>query len=224
VKALRTVHFPQPIGGLLRTLSEVGFFDRSLLIGSWVMLPYQELYGVRYLLRTLDVDFAVHLAHPQKQMRADLGRLITDLGFVGFMAAEGVQKFTATGYEVEFIAHRPGGREIGALTVREWNINALPLPFVNILNSFSETVEIDGFPIRIPIPEAYFIHKLIIAPRRLTVEKREKDLDQCAVLIPALDDVRLRQVVQARRFAKATKQSLAQSCDAIAFPLQKIFS
>jgi len=224
MKVLRTFHFPPPIGGLLRTLSEVGFFDRSLLIGSWVMPLYQELYGVRYLLRTFDVDFAVHLAHGQKQIRVDLERLITGLGFVGFMAAEGVQKFTATGYEVEFTAHRAGGREIGALTVREWNINALPLPFVNILISFSETVEIDGFTIRIPIPEAYFIHKLIVAPRRLTAEKREKDLDQCAVLIPVLDDVRLRQVMQARRFGKATKQSLAQSCEAIAFPLQRIFS
>ncbi len=154
MKVLRTVHFPPPIGGLLRTLSKVGFFDRSLLIGSWVMPLYQELYGVRYVLRTFDVDFAVHLVHPQKKMRADLERLINDLGFVGFMAAEGVQKFTAKGYEVEFIAPRAGGREVGALTVREWNINALPLPFVNILIGFSETVEVDGFTVRIPIPEA----------------------------------------------------------------------
>jgi hypothetical protein len=61
---MRTVRFPLPIGDLLRSLSEVGFFDRSLLIGSWAMVLYQELYGVPYVLRTLDVDFAVHLAHP----------------------------------------------------------------------------------------------------------------------------------------------------------------
>ena len=103
MKVLRTVHFPPPIGDLLRSLSEVGFFDRSLLIGSWAMLLYQELYGAPYALRTLDVDFAVHLAHPHKQMRADVERLITDLGFVDYLAAEGVQKFTAAGYEVEFI-------------------------------------------------------------------------------------------------------------------------
>ena len=103
MRALRTVNFPLPIGDLLRSLSEVGFFDRSLLIGSWVMLLYQELYGASYVLRTLDVDFAVHVPHPHKQMRADLERLITDLGFVDYLAAEGVQKFTAAGYEVEFI-------------------------------------------------------------------------------------------------------------------------
>ncbi len=224
MRVLRNVRFPPPIGGLLRILSEVGFFEHSLLIGSWVMLLYQELYGARYLLRTLDVDFAVHVAHPKKKMRADLERLITDLGFVSFMTHEGVQKFTARGYEVEFIAHRVGGRQIGPVAVREWNINAVPLPFVNILTAFSETVEIDKLTIRIPIPEAYFIHKMVVAPRRLNIQKREKDLEQCAALISILDDQRLRQVVEAQRFGKATKQRLAQSCKTIAFPLQKIFS
>jgi hypothetical protein len=224
VKVTRAVRFPPPIGDLLRTLSKVGFFDRSLLIGSWVMPLYQELYGVRYVLRTFDVDFAVHPVHPQKKMRADLERLIRDLGFVGFMAAEGVQKFTARGYEVEFIAPRAGGREVGALAVSEWNINALPLPFVNILIGFSETVEVDGFTVRIPIPEAYFVHKLVVAPRRLTIEKREKDLEQCAALIPILDDEWVRRVMQAQRFSKASKQSIDKSCNAIAFPLQKLFS
>jgi hypothetical protein len=222
LKVLRTVHFPPPIGGLIRSLSEVGFFDHSLLIGSWVMPLYQELYGARYSLRTLDVDFAVHLAHPQKHLRTDLERLITDLGFIDFLAAEGVQKFTAGGYEVEFIAHRPGGREVGTLTVREWNINALPLPFIRILIDFSEAALLNGVPIRFPIPEAFFIHKLIIIPRRLTVEKREKDLEQCTALIPVLKDQRLRRVMQSQRLGKETRRHIAQSCEAIDFPLQRL--
>ena len=222
MKVLCNAHFPPPISGLIRSLSEVGFFDRSLLIGSWVMPLYQDLYGARYLLRTLDVDFAVHLAHPQKQMRTDLERLITDLGFIDFMDAEGVQKFSASGYEVEFIAHRPGGREIGTLAVREWNINALPLPFIRILIDFSEVALLNSVPIRFPIPEAFFIHKLIIIPRRLTVEKREKDLEQCTALIPVLKDQRLRRVMQSQRLGKETRRHIAQSCEAIDFPLQRL--
>jgi hypothetical protein len=174
------------------------------------------------VLRTLDVDFAVHLAHPQKQMRADLERLITDLGFIDFIAAAGVQKFTAGGYEVEFIAHRPGGKEKGILAVREWNINALPLPFISILIDFSEAAVLDGVIIRFPIPEAFFVHKLIIAPRRLTVEKREKDLEQCTALISVLNDQKLRRVIQSQRFGRETRRHIAQSCTAIDFPLQRL--
>jgi len=90
--------FPSSIHGLLRTISRAGFFDRSVMIGSWVMLIYQELYGTRYALRTMDVDFAVHIAHTQSQLRADLKQLITGLGFTDYLAAEGVQKFAAGGY------------------------------------------------------------------------------------------------------------------------------
>lgn len=222
MNVLRTVHFPSPVDSLLRSLSEIGFFDRSLLIGSWVMPLYQELYGAPYVLRTLDVDFAVHLAHPQTKMRADLERIITGLGFVDYIAAEGVRKFTAGGYEVEFIAERPGGREIGAMAVREWNINALPLPFISILIDFSETAVLDAFTIRFPVPEAFFLHKLIVAPRRLTVQKREKDLEQCATLVPVLDDERLQRVGRSRRFGKETRRHIAQSCEVIGFPLQKL--
>ena len=219
---LRTVHFPPPIDSLLRTLSESGFFERSLLIGSWVMPLYQELYGASYVLRTLDVDFAVHLAHTRTQMRADLARIITKLGFIDFMSAGGVRKFTAGGYEVEFIVHRRGGKEVGAIPVREWNINALPLPFISILIDFSETAALGDFTIRFPMPESFFLHKLIVAPRRLTIQKREKDLDQCATLVPVLDDERLNRVVQSRLFGKKTRQHIAQSCAAIGFPLQKL--
>jgi len=153
MNVLRKVRFPLPIGGLLRALSEVGFFDRSSLIGSWVMPIYQELYGVGYLLRTLDVDFAVHLAHPQKQMRL--------------------------------------------------------------------TFLLENVSIRFPIPEAFFVHKVIVAPKRLTVEKREKDLEQCTALIPVLNDERLRQVAKSQRFGKETRRRISQSCKAIGFPLQR---
>lgn len=222
MNVLHNVQFPPPINTLLRSLSEVCFFDRSLLIGSWVMPIYQELYGAPYVLRTLDVDFAVHLAHPCKQMRADLERLITGLGFVDYVAAEGVQKFTAGGYEVEFIVQRPGGREVGALPVREWNLNALPLPFINILLTFSEAASVDGFTIRFPIPEAFFVHKMIVAPRRQSLAKREKDYEQCTVLVPVLDDGRLRKVLESQRLGRDTRRQLEQSCNAIGFPLHKL--
>ena len=73
-------------------MSDVGFFDRSVVIGSWVMLIYQELYGAKYVLRTLDVDFAVNIAHTKSRLRADLKELITDIGFTDYFDAEGVQK------------------------------------------------------------------------------------------------------------------------------------
>jgi hypothetical protein len=222
VKTLPNELFPPPISGLLRTLSGAGFFERSLLIGSWVMPLYQELYEARYVLRTGDIDFAVHLVHPKKKMRTDLERVLTDLGFTDFFDAEGVQKFTAAGYEVEFIAHRSGGKNVGSLPVREWNISALPLPFINVLFSCSETAVLGDFIIRFPVPEAYFVHKLIVASKRNSAAKHGKDLEQCRVLIKVLKEERLTEVMRSQRFSKKTKRDIAQSCGAIDFPLQML--
>lgn len=203
-------------------MSRVGFFERSLLIGSWVMPIYQELYQAHYALKTLDVDFAVRIAHLRHQMRTDLEKLIIGLGFTDYIAAEGIQKFTAGGYEVEFITQRSGARDIAALQVKEWNINAIPLPFISIMIDFSETAELDGFTLRFPIPEAYFLHKLIISQKRPKEPKRLKDLGQCAVLIDVLDDSRLKDVVDAYRFGKDTRRLIAASCLAIDFPLHRL--
>jgi len=214
--------FPDRIKDLLHAISRAGFFDRSVVIGSWVMLIYQGLFGARYALRTLDVDFAVHIAHTKSKLRADLKQLITGLGFTDYLAAEGVQKFTGGGYEVEFIGQRSGGRDKGFLSVPEWNVTAIPLPFINILTAFSDVAELSGFTIRFPIPEAFFLHKLIIARKRLSDAKRDKDLEQCAVIMPVINDERMRQVVQAQRFSKETRRHIAASCEAIGFPLHRI--
>jgi hypothetical protein len=192
------------------------------MIGSWVMLVYQELYGVRYALRTMDIDFAVHIAHARSQLRADLKQLITGLGFTDYLAAEGVEKFTGGGYEVEFIGQRSGGRNKGFLSVPEWNVTAIPLPFINIMMDFSDVAELDGFTIRFPVPEAYFLHKLIIARKRQAAAKRGKDIEQCAVIMKVINDDRMLQVTQAQRFGKETRRHIAASCGAIGFPLHRI--
>jgi len=214
--------FPDRIKRLLHALSSAGFFDRSVMIGSWVMLIYQELFGARYVLRTLDVDFAVHVTHTKGTLRTDLSQLITGLGFTDFLAAEGVQKFTGGGYEVEFIGHRSGGRNKGFLSVPEWNVTAIPLPFINILTDFSDVAELSGFTIRFPIPEAFFLHKLIIARKRLSDAKRDKDLEQCAAVMPVINNAHLRQVAQSQRLSRETRRRIEASCGAIGFPLHGV--
>lgn len=214
--------FPENIKNLLHAMSDVGFFERSVVIGSWVMLIYQELYGARYVLRTLDVDFAVHVAHKKSKLRANLKQLITSLGFTDYFDAEGVEKFTGGGYEVEFIGQRSGGRSKGALSVPEWNVTAIPLPFISIMTDCSDVAELNGFIIRFPIPEAFFLHKLIIAQRRLSDAKRDKDLEQCSVVIQIINDERMKNIIEKQRFSRDTKRRITASCEAIGFPLQRI--
>lgn len=216
--------FPEPIGPLVRSLGHVGFFERAVLIGSWVMPVYQEVYGVRYALRTLDLDFAVQVAHPRAKRVADLETLISGLGFTSFFAAEGRQKFTGGGYEIEFFVNRAGSGPEEPRTIAEWGISALPLPFLRMLLDFTETADLaEGACLRFPIPEAYFLHKLIIAQRRILSQKRERDLDQCAALAGALDNNTLQRVMASLNPGLKTRRAITASCLAIGFPLLHLF-
>jgi len=214
--------FPCEITSLLQAISSVGFFESSILIGSWVMPIYRELYGILYVLQTFDIDFAVHVAHTKNKLRADLNKLITGLGFSDYFTADGIQKFTGSGYEIEFIGQRSGGREKNFLSVSEWNVTAMPLPFINILIDFSDEAVLRGFTIRFPQPEAFFLHKLIIAQKRLSDAKRDRDLEQCAAIMPVITDERIQQIVKKQRFSKETWRHIAGSCEIVGFPLQCI--
>ena len=209
--------FPQPVSDLLRALSVVGFFEESMLVGSWVMPLYAEFYNISYALRTMDIDFAVQLTHKEKSA-ADLTEIIVSQGFAPFFTQSGLQKFTREGFSVEFITHRPDNRDANPMLSRQWNITAVALPFINVLTAFPFACECSGFSIRAPIPEAFFLHKLIVAARRREETKQSKDLEQCSAIAPHLNAEQLEIVWRSLRLSRKTRASVHSSCNAIGFP------
>ena len=151
VKTTTNVLFPQPVSDLLEALSSVGFFEESMLIGSWVMPLYREFFEISYVLRTMDIDFAVQLLKGRKAPRTDLQEIIVSRGFTPFFTQSGIQKFSREGFTIEFIAHRQGGRDESPILLRGWNIVAMPLPFVNIMADFPFIAECPGYEIRAPM-------------------------------------------------------------------------
>jgi hypothetical protein len=191
-----------------------------MLIGSWVMPLYGEFFDIAYVLRTMDIDFAVQFLRGKNPTRRDLQELIVSLGFTPLFTQSGVQKFSREGFSIEFIAHRPGGRGEDPVLVPGWNITAVLLPFVDILFSFPFAAECGGTKVVAPIPEAFFFHKLITATRRQGEGKRLKDLEQCTVIAPKLSRERLQNVCSSVKLSPRTKAAIRSSCAAIGFPPQ----
>jgi len=214
--------FPPEVMGLFQAFYSVGFFDESLLVGSWVMPLYQEAFGIQYVLRTLDIDFAVTFALSDRERKTDLEKVITDLGYLPVVMQSGIRKFTRENFTVEFVAHRKGGRDNEVVSIDKWNITASPLPFVDLLLSFPFIADFGSFKVKAPLPEAYFIHKLITAQRRLEGGKKDKDLDQCSIIARQLDPDRLDTVVGSLKLSRKTQKALRTSCEAIDFPPQKL--
>jgi hypothetical protein len=214
--------FPAEIQELLQAFFSVGFFDESLLIGSWVMPLYQEAFGIPYVLRTMDIDFAVEFALSDRAKKVDLEKIITDLGFIPIVLQSGVRRFSRENFTIEFVAHRKGGREDEVVSIRKWNIVASPLPFVDLLLRFPFTADFGDFKARAPLPEAFFVHKLIAAQRRPGESKKDKDLDQCSIIAQHLDPKRLDSVIGSLKLSNKAKRALRASCEAINFPPQQL--
>ena len=214
--------FPSEVQELLRAFFSVGFFDESLLIGSWVMPLYQEAFGISYVLRTMDIDFAVKFALSEGAEKVDLEKVITDLGYIPVVMQSGIRRFTRENFTVEFVAHRKGREDDQVVSIRKWNITASPLPFVDLLFSFPFTADFGNFKVRAPLPEAFFVHKLVTAQRRRGESKRDKDLDQCATIARQLDPNRLDSVMSSLKLSKKTQKALRASCEVIDFPPQQL--
>jgi hypothetical protein len=214
--------FPSEVIELLQAFYSVGFFDESLLIGSWVMPLYQEAFGIQYVLRTMDIDFAVKFALSDRDRKTDLEKVITDLGYIPVVMRSGIRKFTRENFTIEFVAHRKGGRDDQIVSIREWNITASPLPFVDLLLDFPFIADFGKFKVRAPLPEAFFVHKLITAQRRLGEGKKDKDLDQCSIIARQINPERLDIVVGSLKLSRKTQKALRASCEVIDFPLQKL--
>jgi hypothetical protein len=170
----------------------------------------------------MDIDFAVTLALSDRERKIDLEKIITDLGYLPVVMQSGICKFTRENFTIEFVAHRKGGGDAEVVSIKKWNITASPLPFVDLLLSFPFTADFGNFKIRIPLPEAFFVQKLITAQRRQDESKKDKDLEQCSILARQLDSERLEAIVRSLKFSKKTQKALKASCEVIDFPPQKL--
>ncbi len=215
--------FPGGIYELLRALYQADFFSHSLLTGSWIFPIYEAALNIRYVLKTFDIDFAVDLASVASFEPVDLEKIFTELGYVlVFDYRSGLRKYSREGFEVEFLVQRKGSRDLDRIPIRQLNVTATPLPFLDILFQSPLSVNLGGSKIRIPCPEALFVHKLIIAQRRNNVVKQENDLSQCRALIPVLESEKLPQIIRSLKLGPKTKKAILTSCRIIAFPPHKL--
>jgi hypothetical protein len=219
----KTGIFPEEIHGLLRTLYRMGFFSHSLLAGSWIFPLYEAVFNIRYALKTFDIDFAIDLVSLRSAKPANLEKLFKDLGYVRVIDyTSGLRKYSREGFEIEFLVQRKGDREPEHVPISRLNVTATPLPFLDILFESPLLLNLGDLKIKVPCPEALFIHKLIVAQRRRNSLKEENDLSQCRASIPVLETEKLQQVIRSMKLGPKTKKAILISCEMIHFPPQKL--
>ena len=204
VAQLRAARMPTPIAGagkILRAIDVSGAFGRGVvLVGTHAFELYQSELGVRFdeaNTRTEDVDVAldrsIRVARAAKGLGAILpGIPLTPLGGPG--DPHPVSWRTEDDLTIDLLMQKGRGRR-AVDHHPELDVWAQALPYLKFsLQGTIPAVSLyrEGVLVRVPAPERYAVHKLIVAGVRTGSwrQKVRKDVAQARALIAALAEDR----------------------------------
>lgn len=176
--------------GLLRLLlEEKGVLEKLILTGSWGVVLYRKFFkapGVYPAIRTRDVDFIVP-ENFEISEKVDVAELLKDLGFiVEINRADNFMRLMHPALIVEFLVTRKGRGSKKAREIKPLGVTALPLRYLNYLESKVVIIEFEGLRVKVPDPAVFALHKLTIMNRRKSREKKEKDKRQAKSVLAFL--------------------------------------
>lgn len=194
---------------VLDLVDEAGCMPHVILAGSWAEFVYRESGLVREFcpnIKTMDVDFLIrNLRRPTPAVR--LASLARERGFlVDADVLNGTTKlFDTSGLEVEFLIGKMGA---GVETSLKTNIGvtAQTLRHTEILSNNTVEAQCLGHLVRVPSPEAYVVHKMVINSQRGS--KTEKDARAVLGILPLLNKAKLAEIL-----GQLTKKELARVKD-----------
>lgn len=161
-------------------LGETGVLTDVILIGSWCLYLYRNVFkdaDTMPAVRTVDLDFLVPNP-PKIKHKVDITRILEELDFVEeFSHLSGNSKFVHPDLEVEFIIPEKGRGKDGPHIINEINVRAQGLRYVDLLQEYTIIIPFENYPVKVPEPSAFVLHKIQVSGRRSKKEKRVKDLE-----------------------------------------------
>lgn len=162
---------------ILHVLNKVGALKRLILVGSWCLLVYREYYRNELIpaLRTMDLDFLIEKPN-EKLPVVDVPKALSNLGFELFFDVNSpLVKFERTDLEIEFLCPRLRTKDV-IVNISHLNLTAQILSYMEIAQKYSKVLEYKGISLKVPEPEAFVLHKVLVYPLRGDSPKKQKDL------------------------------------------------
>ena len=174
---------------ILGALNRGEVLEHLILVGSWVLVIYEEYFkdsNYSPTIRTTDIDFLVPNKNPKINDKKDISSLLDSLGFSEVFSSDGWVTYHKPELHVEFLFPRIGPRSDSVVSIPMLGINARPIRHLQFLVKNTISVEFQGLDVTVPHPAAYALQKLIICGGRKNFEKAQKDLEQAETVLTAL--------------------------------------
>lgn len=174
---------------VLRRLEKKGVLSHLVLTGSWCLLLYRSYFDQKELfstLRTRDMDFLVPVPLKLRD-RVDIPRLLADLGFLTeYKGCAGYMQLMHPEVMLEFLVPMRGPATDKPFDLPQLGLNAQRLRYMDIALMHPIRLTFEGIPVQVPHPACFALHKLLVAPRRKEVFKRERDVEVAVELLDLL--------------------------------------
>lgn len=164
---------------VLAALHRAGVLKDCILVGSWCQDIYRQMYGSPFQIpaaTTTDADLLV----PRRLRcapKVNIADIMEQCGFkVELEGSSGLMKFIHEDFKFEFLTDTSAQADETVYLFKNLNLSTQQLHFLNIPLSYNLLTTFRDIPLRVPEPEAFALHKLIVSQRRGNPAKKEKDI------------------------------------------------
>lgn len=159
----------------IKIFDELDLLPHVIIIGSWAEYIYENYFnGFKSNLKTMDMDILYpNIRRPNK--RINLKEVLEKNDYISNTDCTGITKFYKDGkIEIEFLVREIGRGQSEPYKIEPLGIKAEGLREMTFIESNSIDIIAQCYKIRVPSPQAYVLHKLIINDKRKN--KAQKDI------------------------------------------------
>lgn len=210
---------------VLSSLHRAGVLADCILVGSWCQDFYRQMFGNPFQIpaaTTTDADLLVPKRLKFKKS-VDIAGIMEQNGFkVEQERSSSLMKFIHEDFKFEFLTEAGAKPHETVHRFKNLNLTAQELHFMNIPLAYNFVMPFRDISIRLPEPEAFALHKLIISQRRLNPIKKEKDTATARGMLEFIqtrEESRNRLKAILESFPKGWKKKVDQALEATGLEL-----
>ena len=179
----------------IKLLHENDLLEYVIVVGSWAEYLFAQsglLKGFESNLRTLDVDFLIkNMRRPSKPKNFAAMVKAASYTIEYDVLEETTKVYTPGLMEIEFLIGQKGSGERRVIKTN-FGVNAQALRHMSVISENVENVEMFGYTITVPCPEAYVAHKIVINKERSN--KAEKDRLSILSIFPYMSKTKFKEI------------------------------
>lgn len=168
---------------IIKTLNQTGLLDHLILIGSWAMFFYKEIFpNFTPTIRTTDLDFFVPYIKTSIENKSTI-KALKEIRYevVSDTLTNRTTFISPDGFELEFLTHL-NRKRLDSIKIGNTDIYAESLSHLDIFATSYIEVKYKGIKIKIASPASFVLQKLLINDRR-DDNKKQKDLDSVRLVL-----------------------------------------